>query len=89
MTFSRILSFFSSFFSMDRDAAINGGYLLCFHATAFRLVWNRGHVYVCISNWVGMHSQILFLKSNRKSIDYGVVIGFSRLSVARSSPPIQ
>jgi hypothetical protein len=35
-------------------------------------------------NRVGMHSQTLFLKSNRKSIDYGFVIGFSRLSVARS-----
>jgi hypothetical protein len=26
---------------------------------------------------VGMHSQTLFLKSNRRSIDYGFVIGFS------------
>jgi hypothetical protein len=33
---------------------------------------------------VGMHSQTLFLKSIRKSIDYGFVIRFSRLSVARS-----
>jgi hypothetical protein len=32
-----------------------------------------------------MHCQTLFLKSYRKSFDYGFVIGFSRLCVARSS----
>jgi hypothetical protein len=36
---------------------------------------------------VGMHIQTIFLKSNRKSIDYGFVIGFSLFSVA--SLPIQ